>query len=661
LEFNEPIIGVVEGETERKANYWLVKLGGEVKVYEVGEGGRVRVEIPEWILKINLGLVMDGRGKLGSIFTNMTKEELVSFLSGKGLVLIGFEEGAWEKSGSDEGTWVRARRQGGIRYFLPLVEKESYIITDWRGVPRVVYDEEGEEVWRAEYGPFGEPLYERGVRNYIPFVLYGMYRDEETGLYYNVRRYYDWRIGRYLQPDPVSDLNLYVYVENSPYNFVDPMGMFKTRMEVFQVFGIDVRFIIDIFGSSHVGPPIHEEITEIAIKELGYGKLIEYGSRKDSWEGGVIAELKKGDIFTQAAGIVVKLRCRGYANTVAQGVNRADCIYTLVSSYHCDNSNFGDCHDLVKVAASPETFGLIECKCQRIAYGGGGVDFRKWEKGSMRGLGGGGDDKGRGCSVGNQSIGIRSLPPAQICKCNFAVGASYERLGQLLHPIQDFWAHSDAIYVPGCREKKCLLRATTPCTGSMFCSIQSQNPLPPEIARHITLYEEQLYKNLPPELRDAFQNAKSSNSPSFCFQDCRFLGSLGSCVQVCCEKFCEEGCVYEICTGYGRDRQKWTNNYLPDQDKAGAARLKSGLFNGSGWSAVEDFICYGPPCNAHCMLNKDIWGVDRRYFGVCDKTWRGFGVNIQRDAYEEARGAAIASTKHYLSLFCRLKDPSVCY
>jgi len=100
---------------------------------------------------------------------------------------------------------------------------------DWRGVPRAVYDEAGKEIWREEFGPFGEPLYERGiVSNYIPFRLYGMYKDMETGLYYNVRRYYDWRVGRYLQPDPVFDLNLYVYVNNSPYDAVDPLGMFET-------------------------------------------------------------------------------------------------------------------------------------------------------------------------------------------------------------------------------------------------------------------------------------------------------------------------------------------------------------------------------------------------------------------------------------------------
>ena len=95
-------------------------------------------------------------------------------------------------------------------------DRLSYIISDWRGVPKVVYDDNRKRVWRGEYGPFGEPIFEQGVKGYIPFVLYGMYKDQKTGLYYNVRRYYDWRIGRYIQPDPVPDLNLYAYADNSP-------------------------------------------------------------------------------------------------------------------------------------------------------------------------------------------------------------------------------------------------------------------------------------------------------------------------------------------------------------------------------------------------------------------------------------------------------------
>ncbi|MFZ8804254.1 MAG: hypothetical protein ACO2PO_14890 [Candidatus Calescibacterium sp.] len=96
--FNDKLGGGVVG-VEGKANYWLIKGGGEVIVNEVSEGGELKVEIPEDTVKINLGLVRDEVNKrLGSIFTNMVKEELISFLAGKGLELVGFVEGVWEKS-----------------------------------------------------------------------------------------------------------------------------------------------------------------------------------------------------------------------------------------------------------------------------------------------------------------------------------------------------------------------------------------------------------------------------------------------------------------------------------------------------------------------------------------------------------------------------------
>ena len=151
-----------------------------------------------------------------------------------------------------------------------------------------MYDEGGKEVWRGKFGSFGEPLYERGVvSNYIPFRLYGMYKDMETGSYYNVRRYYDWRVGRYLQPDPVSDLNLYAYTNNSPYNAVDPVGMFKTAMRL-------------LGFPHHVGYPHHEKITEDAVNNLGYSKLKWFGPAEDYWS------------FKDTPWLYSVAQCRGY-------------------------------------------------------------------------------------------------------------------------------------------------------------------------------------------------------------------------------------------------------------------------------------------------------------------------------------------------------------
>jgi len=59
-------------------------------------------------------------------------------------------------------------------------------------------------------------------------ILAGQYYDVETGLHYNYHRYYDPATGRYLTPDPIGlegGINLYVYVQNNPSNYVDPLGL----------------------------------------------------------------------------------------------------------------------------------------------------------------------------------------------------------------------------------------------------------------------------------------------------------------------------------------------------------------------------------------------------------------------------------------------------
>jgi len=346
----------------------------------------------------------------------------------------------------------------GIRYFVPLLDKEGYIISDWRGVPRAVYDELGKEIWRGEFGPFGEPLYERGMSNYIPFRLYGMYKDIETGLYYNVRRYYDWRVGRYLQPDPVSDLNLYAYVNNSPYDAVDPVGMFQTTMRVTKTVWSPPT------DSWHEGHAIHERITENAINEAFWcfttdgakRSICRHKDRVENWDMGPEVCFAY-DQFC--------LRCRTYANTVAQGTNRADCLYATKSYFHCDNSDFAGCYDIAWEISRPAIYDLINCSCADISPIILPIIGTKRETET-----GGG---GRGCSV-IPRLQKRSF---DLCSCSFGTfsvwfrvtmrgfppGAripssdipreqmDYEKLGRLLHPIQDFWAHSTAIYVSGCR------------------------------------------------------------------------------------------------------------------------------------------------------------------------------------------------------------------
>ena len=58
------------------------------------------------------------------------------------------------------------------------------------------------------------------------FRYCGEYYDSETGLIYLRNRYYDSTLGRFISEDPARDgTNWYVYCENNPVGFVDPLGL----------------------------------------------------------------------------------------------------------------------------------------------------------------------------------------------------------------------------------------------------------------------------------------------------------------------------------------------------------------------------------------------------------------------------------------------------
>jgi RHS repeat-associated protein len=98
------------------------------------------------------------------------------------------------------------------------VDKLYFFINDHLGTPKIVTDETGEVVWKADYQPFGNvDIAVNGIENNFRFA--GQYYDAETGLHYNYHRYYDPRTGRYLTPDPIGlagGINLFAYVQNNP-------------------------------------------------------------------------------------------------------------------------------------------------------------------------------------------------------------------------------------------------------------------------------------------------------------------------------------------------------------------------------------------------------------------------------------------------------------
>jgi RHS repeat-associated protein len=113
---------------------------------------------------------------------------------------------------------IDARPESGRRYM---------VFTNQIGVPCLIEDASGREVWRASIAPYGraEVATESKVEFNLRFA--GHYWDAALGLHYNRFRYFDPVLGRYLQSDPwgiAGGVNLYAY-PNNPLLVADVRGL----------------------------------------------------------------------------------------------------------------------------------------------------------------------------------------------------------------------------------------------------------------------------------------------------------------------------------------------------------------------------------------------------------------------------------------------------
>ena len=109
----------------------------------------------------------------------------------------------------------------------------AYYHHDHLQTPIQATDKQGNLVWSANYESFGKahittpaatadnPTIASNLR------LPGQYADEETGLHYNFRRYYDPDTGRYVTEDPIGlegGINLFLYANANSILNTDPRG-----------------------------------------------------------------------------------------------------------------------------------------------------------------------------------------------------------------------------------------------------------------------------------------------------------------------------------------------------------------------------------------------------------------------------------------------------
>ena len=123
-----------------------------------------------------------------------------------------------------------------------------HVVSDLNGAPRELLAHDGEVVWAAQLGTWGHlsrchvkdrdrayaarfaPGYRAAANDPevdVELRFANQWEDEESGLFYNLNRYYDPTVGQYVSQDPLGPaggIRTHGYVHN-PLTWVDPLGL----------------------------------------------------------------------------------------------------------------------------------------------------------------------------------------------------------------------------------------------------------------------------------------------------------------------------------------------------------------------------------------------------------------------------------------------------
>ncbi len=153
--------------------------------------------------------VYDGMDIIGEL------NDTENYIYYRGTELIGYKD----KTGTP--FYYRTDNHGNVVSISDYLGKElkNYTYNAYGKTEGVKLNSNGEKTviyqWKSE---------NEKVHN--PFGYCGEYTDPETGFIYLRNRYYDPTVGRFITEDPVrSGTNWYVYANNNPVNYIDPLGL----------------------------------------------------------------------------------------------------------------------------------------------------------------------------------------------------------------------------------------------------------------------------------------------------------------------------------------------------------------------------------------------------------------------------------------------------
>ncbi|MFA9464024.1 MAG: RHS repeat-associated core domain-containing protein [Velocimicrobium sp.] len=150
-------------------------------------------------------------------------------------------------------------------------EGEYYYLYNGHGDVIQVVDRNGNVVNNYEYDEWGNIVYSKEtVSN--PFKYAGEVYDEETGLYYLRARYYDPKMGRFINEDTyegqINDalsLNGYSYCNNNPLIHIDPSGHYLTSIAIEAVKIAAVVTVAYVAYRYATSPEVRKSAKEIAV------------------------------------------------------------------------------------------------------------------------------------------------------------------------------------------------------------------------------------------------------------------------------------------------------------------------------------------------------------------------------------------------------------
>lgn len=170
--------------------------------------------------------------------------------------------------------------------FIELVAESFSPVSDSLGNLRLLIDS-ADDTSAFDYTAFGEPQ----TACECPWNYAASRYDPQTGLYYNLSRYYDPLVKRWLSGDTagfVDSMNLYAYVLNNPCRYIDPQGKFVFMIPIL-IFGgeITAALICDAlitsaivgtlsFGAAHLENYANNSLSSpppsfFEVQQSGYG------------------------------------------------------------------------------------------------------------------------------------------------------------------------------------------------------------------------------------------------------------------------------------------------------------------------------------------------------------------------------------------------------